>query len=126
MGGAEKVILVVWARCVDQWLHPGWHFFFFLTPIKAAKCFLFVQLWPLFGGRLTKPHRSKLFYIPQVSVTVLMQYASNESGTALYMCSMFWSWRNSCSTRYVCFCEPTVAVHKLVLTFKTFSIPYTK
>eukprot|EP00794_Sanderia_malayensis_P007819 gene7819-8666_t len=23
------------------------------------------ELWPLFGGRLTKPHRSKLFYIPQ-------------------------------------------------------------
>ena len=23
------------------------------------------QLWPLFGGRLTKPHRSKLFYVPQ-------------------------------------------------------------
>ncbi|XP_053529645.1 ATP-binding cassette sub-family D member 3 isoform X2 [Ictalurus punctatus] len=23
------------------------------------------ELWPLFGGRLTKPHRGKLFYIPQ-------------------------------------------------------------
>jgi len=23
------------------------------------------ELWPLFGGRLIKPHRSKLFYIPQ-------------------------------------------------------------
>nr|XP_002124998.1 ATP-binding cassette sub-family D member 3-like [Ciona intestinalis] len=23
------------------------------------------ELWPLFGGKLTKPHRSKLFYIPQ-------------------------------------------------------------
>jgi len=23
------------------------------------------QLWPLFGGTLVKPHRSKLFYIPQ-------------------------------------------------------------
>ncbi|KAL5486881.1 hypothetical protein EMCRGX_G019418 [Ephydatia muelleri] len=23
------------------------------------------ELWPLFGGRMTKPHRSKLFYIPQ-------------------------------------------------------------
>jgi hypothetical protein len=27
---------------------------------------LFQQLWPLFGGRLIKPDRSKLFYIPQV------------------------------------------------------------
>ena len=24
-----------------------------------------LQLWPLFGGRVVKPHRSKLFYIPQ-------------------------------------------------------------
>ena len=24
-----------------------------------------IQLWPLFGGTLTKPHRSKLFYVPQ-------------------------------------------------------------
>lgn len=23
------------------------------------------ELWPLFGGRLVKPHRSKLFYVPQ-------------------------------------------------------------
>ncbi|XP_011403737.2 PREDICTED: ATP-binding cassette sub-family D member 3-like [Amphimedon queenslandica] len=23
------------------------------------------ELWPLFGGRLVKPHKSKLFYIPQ-------------------------------------------------------------
>ncbi|XP_065906013.1 ATP-binding cassette sub-family D member 3-like [Dysidea avara] len=23
------------------------------------------ELWPLFGGRLTKPHKSKLFYVPQ-------------------------------------------------------------
>lgn len=23
------------------------------------------QLWPLFGGRLTKPERGKLFYVPQ-------------------------------------------------------------
>ena len=30
---------------------------FFLT--------LYVQLWPLFGGRLVKPNRRKLFYVPQ-------------------------------------------------------------
>ncbi|NXC18190.1 ABCD3 protein, partial [Corythaeola cristata] len=24
------------------------------------------ELWPLFGGRLTKPVRGKLFYVPQV------------------------------------------------------------
>ena len=33
------------------------HCIFFLPPSP--------QLWPLFGGRLTKPHRSKLFYVPQ-------------------------------------------------------------
>ena len=27
--------------------------------------YTYLQLWPLFGGRLTKPHRSKLFYVPQ-------------------------------------------------------------
>ena len=25
-----------------------------------------LQLWPLFGGRVTKPNKRKLFYIPQV------------------------------------------------------------
>lgn len=24
------------------------------------------ELWPLFGGRLTKPAKGKLFYVPQV------------------------------------------------------------
>ncbi|XP_025057707.1 ATP-binding cassette sub-family D member 3 isoform X2 [Alligator sinensis] len=31
------------------------------------------ELWPLFGGRLTKPERGKLFYVPQV----LQEYLDN-------------------------------------------------
>ena len=30
------------------------------------KISFFFQLWPLFGGTLTKPEKGKLFYIPQV------------------------------------------------------------
>lgn len=32
----------------------------------------FLQLWPLFGGRLTKPVRGKLFYVPQVRRSALI------------------------------------------------------
>lgn len=32
----------------------------------------FLQLWPLFGGRLTKPVRGKLFYVPQVRQSALI------------------------------------------------------
>lgn len=30
--------------------------------------FLALQLWPLFGGTMTKPEKGKLFYVPQVTV----------------------------------------------------------
>ena len=32
---------------------------------KPRSILLSPQLWPLFGGKLVKPHRSKLFYVPQ-------------------------------------------------------------
>ena len=45
------------------------HYLFFNTTWKESLLSCFVcdclQLWPLFGGRLVKPHRSKLFYVPQ-------------------------------------------------------------
>ena len=31
---------------------------------------LFFQLWPLFGGTLTKPDGKHLFYVPQVRVAI--------------------------------------------------------
>jgi len=31
----------------------------------AVPMCVFPQLWPLFGGRLVKPNRNKLFYVPQ-------------------------------------------------------------
>lgn len=34
--------------------------------------FFHLQLWPLFGGRLTKPVRGKLFYVPQVRPSTLL------------------------------------------------------
>ncbi|KAK5984510.1 ABC transporter domain-containing protein [Trichostrongylus colubriformis] len=39
------------------------------------------ELWPLFGGRLTKPAKGKLFYVPQV--TIAGNYAKSQR---IYLC----------------------------------------
>lgn len=36
-----------------------------LSPSPSLFPFHSSQLWPLFGGKVVKPHKSKLFYIPQ-------------------------------------------------------------
>lgn len=46
------------------------------TVVIGLFCHIFIffllQLWPLFGGRLTKPVRGKLFYVPQVRSSTLL------------------------------------------------------
>lgn len=78
----------VWHQCSGLWTERLWK----ELPVQSARrgklnsssvssklfllnnmCeFVFVgfvkQLWPLFGGHLTKPERGKLFYVPQVRV----------------------------------------------------------
>ena len=51
---------------------------------KILYLFLKSQLWPLFGGKLVKPHKSKLFYVPQVGLTtnVLLRYITEQKETA--------------------------------------------
>lgn len=41
-----------------------------------------LQLWPLFGGRLTKPVRGKLFYVPQVRPSTLFD------NNVLFLCTL--------------------------------------
>lgn len=41
-----------------------------------------LQLWPLFGGRLTKPVRGKLFYVPQVRPSTLLD------NNVLFLCTV--------------------------------------
>lgn len=41
-----------------------------------------LQLWPLFGGRLTKPVRGKLFYVPQVRPSTLLD------NNILFLCTV--------------------------------------
>lgn len=38
------------------------------------------ELWPLFGGRLTKPAKGKLFYVPQVYIVFVEIGISNKEG----------------------------------------------
>jgi len=40
-------------------------------------CNFSLQLWPLFGGRLTKPAARELFYIPQVRVSVTQGFSGS-------------------------------------------------
>lgn len=44
--------------------------------------FFLLQLWPLFGGRLTKPVRGKLFYVPQVRPSTLLD------NNVLFLCTL--------------------------------------
>lgn len=47
------------------------HFLFFLRIFNVTQyhnILLTLQLWPLFGGTMTKPEKGKLFYVPQVTV----------------------------------------------------------
>lgn len=59
----------------QNWKHEML-FSFFCYVWSSLECFLswnalFFQLWPLFGGKLTKPDGNQLFYIPQVCVDTL-------------------------------------------------------
>ncbi|XP_015759673.1 PREDICTED: ATP-binding cassette sub-family D member 3-like [Acropora digitifera] len=42
------------------------------------------ELWPLFGGKLVKPNKSKLFYIPQVSVGITLFTVSHRKSLWKY------------------------------------------
>lgn len=44
--------------------------------------FFLLKLWPLFGGRLTKPVRGKLFYVPQVRPSTLLD------NNVLFLCTL--------------------------------------
>ena len=56
-----KVILCTHSYCIPSSLS----FLITLHSTNLLNVSLF-QLWPLFGGRMIKPRKSKLFYIPQV------------------------------------------------------------
>ena len=43
--------------------------------ISLFKTYFIFQLWPIFGGTMTKPEKGKLFYVPQVSLFCL--YVNN-------------------------------------------------
>lgn len=49
-------------------------FFFVVVHIHCIS--LHPQLWPLCGGKLTKPERGKLFYVPQVGLFTQVFYDS--------------------------------------------------
>lgn len=51
--------------------------FFVVVVVVHIHCLsLHPQLWPLCGGKLTKPERGKLFYVPQVGLFTQVFYDS--------------------------------------------------